>query len=105
MLVSQGDERSSRIAGRLALGRPAVSYVVDTLVEKGLVTRSVDERDRRATRLEITDAGRRALADADAAVAAYLRPIVDRLSDPRAVSAVVTDVTAAWTELTGEHRK
>lgn len=101
-LVSQGDARSSRIAGRLALGRPAVSYAVDTLAEKGLLTRSVDERDRRAVRLEITEAGRRALADADRAVADYLRPLADRLRDPGAVSAVVADVTGAWSELSGQ---
>lgn len=105
VLVSQGDERSSRIAGRLALGRPAVSAAVDALAEKGLLTRSVDERDRRAVKLELTKAGRKALQDADAAVAEHLRPLIDRLEDPAAVSALVDDITRAWNAISLERAR
>lgn len=105
VLVAQGDERSSRIAGRLALGRPAVSYAVDTLVEKGLMTRTVDERDRRVAKLDLTDAGHDALADADRAVADYLRPVTDRMSNADALPEVVRDITSAWMAMSAERSR
>ena len=94
-LVAQGDERSSQIAGRLAMGRPTVTYAVDTLVEKGLLARTTHETDRRVIRLELTDAGKAALATADSAVAARLRPVFERLDDPQAVFDAMADVQRA----------
>jgi DNA-binding MarR family transcriptional regulator len=84
-LVAQGDERSSAIAGRLAISRPTVTYAVDALVNQGLLTRAAVPGDRRVVRLEITGDGRRALADADRRVAERLRPVFDRLDDPGGV--------------------
>ena len=89
-LVAQGDERSSQIAGRLALGRPTVTYAVDNLVEKGLLERTTLESDRRVVRLALTDAGEGALAKADAAIASRLRPIFERVDDPTAVLDAMT---------------
>ena len=37
--ISDGDERASRLATRLALGKPAVSAAVDALCRRGLVAR------------------------------------------------------------------
>ena len=84
-LVSEGNERSSQIAGRLALARPTISNAVDQLVDRGFLSRAASSKDRRAVILTITDAGRMAIAEADAAIAERLNPIFDRLDDPEVV--------------------
>lgn len=93
-LVAAGNERSSQIAGRLALARPTVSNAVDQLVERGFLQRAANPDDRRAVVLTVTDAGRAALAASDHAIAERLRPTFDKLSDPdaalRAMEAVMT---------------
>jgi DNA-binding MarR family transcriptional regulator len=43
---------------RVLLSQPALSRMVDRLVERGLVERCPDESDRRVVRLALTDAGR-----------------------------------------------
>ncbi|GAB3060070.1 MarR family winged helix-turn-helix transcriptional regulator [Sediminivirga luteola] len=42
------------------LSQPALSRMVDRLVQRGLVDREPDPDDRRATRLSLTEAGRKA---------------------------------------------
>ncbi|HEY6538870.1 MAG TPA: MarR family winged helix-turn-helix transcriptional regulator [Candidatus Dormibacteraeota bacterium] len=81
-LVAAGDARASRLARRLALGKPAISAAVESLVGRGLLTRSAGEEDRRAIRLEITGPGRRALARARAAMSAELAEVVGHCPDP-----------------------
>lgn len=43
---------------RVLLSQPALSRMVDRLVERGLVERCPDETDKRVVRLALTDAGR-----------------------------------------------
>jgi DNA-binding MarR family transcriptional regulator len=43
---------------RVLLSQPALSRMVDRLVERGLVERCPDESDKRVVRLALTDAGR-----------------------------------------------
>jgi DNA-binding MarR family transcriptional regulator len=43
---------------RVLLSQPALSRMVDRLVERGLVERCPDESDKRVVRLTLTDAGR-----------------------------------------------
>jgi DNA-binding MarR family transcriptional regulator len=43
---------------RVLLSQPALSRMVDRLVERGLVERCEDDGDRRVVRLALTDAGR-----------------------------------------------
>ncbi|MDQ1414687.1 MAG: hypothetical protein QOF81_300, partial [Acidimicrobiaceae bacterium] len=72
VMVASGDQRASRLAGRLALSKPTVTAVVEGLVERGLLTRSEVTGDRRAVNLSLTDAGRRSLAITDVAMAEQL---------------------------------
>jgi len=51
----------SALARHLSIDRTVMPYIVDALVEKGLVERQVDPADRRARRIVITDAGRTTL--------------------------------------------
>jgi len=98
-LVAEGNERSSQIAGRLALARPTVSNAVDQLVERGYIDRGTSTEDRRAVVLTVTDAGRCALTEADDSVAERLAPIFERLEDPEAAVAHIERVHTAMGEL------
>lgn len=80
-LIAAGDERATRLAGRLAITKPSVSGVVDGLVERGLLAREPVAGDRRAIRLRLTRPGSRALAEAEATMAARLEPLVDAVTD------------------------
>lgn len=104
-LVAEGNERSSQIAGRLALARPTVSNAVDQLVERGFVERGVTASDRRAVVLTVTAAGRAALSEADAAVAERLTPVFARLEDPDAALTAVERVHTAVGEVRADRAR
>jgi DNA-binding MarR family transcriptional regulator len=84
-MVSAGDGRASRLATRLALGKPAISAAVESLAGHELIVRSGSEEDHRATHLQITPRGRLALAAAESAMAAELADLLRRTPDPDAV--------------------
>lgn len=63
--IAAGDERASRVAERLALGKPAVSAAVEALRQRGLIVRSEVAGDQRAAALRLTDAGRALLDDVE----------------------------------------
>ena len=49
--------RQSELTKQVLLSQPALSRLVERLEQRGLVTRSTDERDRRGVLIELTDAG------------------------------------------------
>lgn len=53
-----GGVRASELAHQLKIAPRSATEVVDALEEKGLVTRSPDPTDRRATLVALTDRGR-----------------------------------------------
>lgn len=57
-LRDSGPTRIGDLAERLVLGQSTVSTLVGQLITSGLVTREVDPRDRRASVVALTDAGR-----------------------------------------------
>jgi long-chain acyl-CoA synthetase len=64
-LLAEGSSASSSLADHLTVSPPSITAVVDGLVARGLVSRSADPDDRRRIYLEMTDAGRRLLANAE----------------------------------------
>jgi DNA-binding MarR family transcriptional regulator len=60
--VASGDERASRVARRLAVGKPTISATVDALCRRGLLVRSGVAGDQRAAALALTAAGSALLA-------------------------------------------
>lgn len=48
----------SMLAAKLRMTKGAISKLADRLIEKGLVTRAEDDKDRRAHHLSLSDAGR-----------------------------------------------
>lgn len=61
--IRRGDSSISDLAQSKNISRPAMSQAVNALVNKGLIVRTPDPRDRRHIQLELTEAGN-ALLDA-----------------------------------------
>jgi DNA-binding MarR family transcriptional regulator len=55
--IASGDQRGSRIAARLAVGKPTVSAAVETLCQRGLLIREGVEGDQRVAALRLTTDG------------------------------------------------
>lgn len=61
--IRQGSTSVSELAKQKRISRPAVSQIVETLVQRGLIQRKVNPQDRRQVFLELTEGGN-ALLDA-----------------------------------------
>jgi DNA-binding MarR family transcriptional regulator len=55
--IASGDERASRVATRLAIGKPTVSAAVEALTQRGLLSRSGVDGDQRVAVLHLTPDG------------------------------------------------
>jgi len=93
--VAAGDERASRIATRLALGKPAISAAVESLRQRGLLTRGPVDDDQRATALRLTAEGRAALDVAERAMLDRLGRIAARAPDPAALAQALATLDGA----------
>jgi DNA-binding MarR family transcriptional regulator len=103
-MIADGAERASEIAGRLALTKPTVSATIDTLVERGLVTRAAADDDRRAVRLQITVEGGAVLAAAERAMRERLDDLLVRVDDPHTVQLALAQLGDALDERREERR-
>jgi DNA-binding MarR family transcriptional regulator len=76
-LIGEGGERSARLAERLAVAKPTLTSIADSLVAAGLACREAEPGDRRVVRLRLTEAGQAAVTRADAAYAEWLDDLLD----------------------------
>lgn len=90
--VADGEDRASRIAARLSLGKPAVSFTVDSLCDRGLLDREWSDSDQRISMLRLTKAGDTALQIADAAMTFRLEDLVERGRDRDALMDALVDL-------------
>ena len=100
--IAEGDERASRVADRLALGKPTVSAAVESLTKRGLITREDVVEDRRATTLALTPAGEEALAAVDREMLGYLDELLARTPDPARVLESLGQLGTALDEVAAE---
>ncbi len=100
--VADGDERASRVADRLALGKPTISAAVESLCKRGLLAREDAAEDRRAATLTLTPAGREALIAVERAMVERLRDIAGRTEDPTRVVDALGELGPALDELAAE---
>ena len=100
--ISQGDQRASRLAERLALGRPAISAAVESLSARGLLERRAVEGDARGSSLSLTTAGRQLLDQVETAAAAGLAAVIARTADPDATLAALTALGPAVEQAAAE---
>ncbi|WP_419850347.1 MarR family winged helix-turn-helix transcriptional regulator [Candidatus Poriferisocius sp.] len=102
LFLSEGNAAASAVAGRLAVSRPSVTALADGLERRGLLQRKSDPADRRKVAHELTEAGREALAAADAAVAERFTRIASHLEDDQTDQAM--DGLALWNEALNRYR-
>jgi DNA-binding MarR family transcriptional regulator len=100
--VADGDERASRVADRLALGKPTVSAAVESLTRRGLLSRADAEDDRRAATLTLTPAGEAALAEVERGMLERLDDLCARTPDPDAVLESLARLGEALDEVAAE---
>ena len=100
--VAAGDERASRVAARLALGKPTVSASVDALCRRGLLAREDAADDQRAVTLRLTAAGAALLREVEAAMTARLDEVLARTGRADQVTAALVAVGAALDTLAAE---
>jgi DNA-binding MarR family transcriptional regulator len=79
--IVSGEGRASRLAQRLALGKPAISASIDSLSRRGLVVRSSVEGDNRAVALSLSAAGRELFDRMEQSMARQLELLCDRTPD------------------------
>jgi DNA-binding MarR family transcriptional regulator len=103
-MVDGGGERATVLAERLALAKPTVTAAVDGLVERRYLAREPVAGDRRAVRITVTSAGRRALREAEASMAGRLDEVLDRVGSRREVLAALARVETALDDLLAERR-
>lgn len=103
-LLAAADERSTALAQRLAVSKPAISNAVDTLTEAGHVRRLADPDDRRVVWLQITPTGADALAVADGHYADRLAGVLRRMDQPDTFLSAVASFADALDEDLAAHR-
>jgi len=82
------------LARKLEVSAPSVTAVVDGLVNRGLITRSHSELDRRKVSLELTDEGRAVLVAADESVTDRLMHVAGFVDEEQALKLI--DDLSLW---------
>jgi DNA-binding MarR family transcriptional regulator len=84
--IASGEARASRIAERLALGKPTVSAAVEALCQRGLLDRAGLQADQRVVTLGLTPQGREVLDRVEHTMSARLDDVLARTPDGARVS-------------------
>jgi DNA-binding MarR family transcriptional regulator len=103
--ISSGEERASRLADRLAVGKPAISATVDSLAKRGLILRAAVEGDARATSLALSEEGAELFARMEARMARQLELLAERTDDPDRVIASLGSLGDALEQALEERRQ
>lgn len=105
-LLAAGDARAGHLASRLAVSRPTVTALTDSLVERGFVVRTASTTDRRSVTLSITEQGRTAVEETGMALRSTLDDIASRAEDPDliydALAQLIPALDSWWTERTAQ---
>ena len=102
--IAAGDERASRVAERLELGRPTVSAAVEALCRAGYLDRTVESRDQRALALQVTRAGRAVLERVEGQMVRRVDELCARTPDPAQVRQALARMGQALDERAAERR-
>jgi DNA-binding MarR family transcriptional regulator len=107
-LLAAGDERASQLAARLAVAKPTLTAIVNSLVDRGYVVRESAPGDRRVVRLSISPAGTAAVDAAGAHLRTVLDDVVSRCAHPDAVLAAIDELRTGlddrWAERVAEQQ-
>lgn len=81
LVDAHGEARIGELAAADHCSQPTMTAQVKRLEQQGFLRRSADEDDARASRISLTDAGRRVLTEARRAREATIAPVLADLSD------------------------
>jgi DNA-binding MarR family transcriptional regulator len=90
-----GGQRASRLAQRLAVPKPTLTALVDSLVARGLLAREEISGDRRGVQLSITPEGRAAHDAASRQLTVTFDDVLERVPDPGVVVAAIEQLRDA----------
>jgi DNA-binding MarR family transcriptional regulator len=90
-----GGLRASRLAQRLAIPKPTLTALVDSLVARGLLVRDVASGDRRGVQLSISAEGRAAHREASRLLGAAFDDVLGRVPDRDVVLGAVRQLRDA----------
>jgi DNA-binding MarR family transcriptional regulator len=95
-LHEQGESSIAQLHAALAHKRSTLTSILDRLVERKLVTRVVDSKDRRSFRIKVTPAGARAAAKIHEYLEALEREALEGVSPAhlRAFTALIKKLAA-----------
>jgi DNA-binding MarR family transcriptional regulator len=107
--IASGEVRASRLAAKLALGKPAISATVESLGRRGLIERSSVAGDNRAVALSLSAPGTELFERVEAQMIGKLAQLCERTPDGdqvirslswlgEAVESVVAERAATETE-------
>jgi DNA-binding MarR family transcriptional regulator len=102
--VSAGEERASRVAERLELGRPAISSAVEALCAHGFMERREVEGDQRAVDLRVTPEGVAVLERVEHEMTEALRALCARVGDSDQLIASLAALDGAVDAMYAEKR-
>ncbi|HEY1617230.1 MAG TPA: MarR family transcriptional regulator [Streptosporangiaceae bacterium] len=97
-LAGAGGERSARLAERLAVAKPTLTAIADSLVASGLARRVAEPGDRRVVRLQLTEAGSVAVQRADAVYAEWFTGLLEQAGRAGEICADLGQLRAAMEE-------
>jgi DNA-binding MarR family transcriptional regulator len=83
LLEMDGAIPMSRLADELDVALPNATGIVKRMAERGLVTRTHDESDRRVVRVDLTDDGKRLIGEIEAERLARMRALIGVLDAPQ----------------------
>jgi DNA-binding MarR family transcriptional regulator len=100
--VAGGEDRASRVAEQLDLGRPTISAAVDALCRDGLLARAGVEADQRAVSLRLTPKGVDILEEVEDEMVRRFDDLCARTPDPDGVRQVLVWLGTALDERQAE---
>ena len=95
LFVAREPQRAGELATRAAVSKPTLTNLVNTLEREGLIRKERLADDRRGIRLEVTEAGAMALAEAERILTARIGQLLDDVEDVERVLAAFADLDAA----------
>ena len=81
LLRENGPQTMAQLGRALSVCRQQMTWHIDELLRKGLVTRAQGEKDRRTVVIQLTPQGRQVLDSREAEMVQALYPIFDRYTD------------------------
>ena len=96
--------KAAELSEQLERPRPAITRILNDLEARGLITRSIDPKDRRSVRIDLTAAGAAELNQANDTILRVANRIVAALGEPdtERLIQLLNRLAQVYTEILGE---